>query len=81
MRTICHYDFRKIRLALLKFHALTREEDGSRVKHGLGWCGPRPIHVVVADDPETQEPVVITAYEPDPFRWDSTFRVRRQEPQ
>lgn len=42
----------------------------------LGWVGNRPIHVVAADDPGG-ETVVITVYEPDPIRWDPTFRGRQ----
>ena len=47
----------------------------------LGWCGRRPIHVVAADNPEAQETVIITVYEPDARRWDPTFRIRRQDVQ
>lgn len=43
----------------------------------LGWLGPRPFHVVAADVPGGSVTVVITGYEPDPMRWDSTFRYRR----
>ncbi len=42
-----------------------------------GVCGSRPLHVVVADNLEDREMIVITAYEPDPARWDPTFRRRR----
>ena len=42
----------------------------------LGWRGNRPLHVVVADNQEDSEIIVITAYEPDPDRWDSDFRRR-----
>jgi hypothetical protein len=31
----------------------------------LGWIGLRPLHVVVAYDPEGRRAYVITAYEPD----------------
>ena len=47
----------------------------------LGWCSGRPIHVVAADNPETQETIIVTVYEPDPRRWDPSFRIRRQDDQ
>jgi len=40
----------------------------------LGWRGPRPIHVVVAEDSEAGILVVVTAYEPDPVQWDAGFK-------
>ena len=43
----------------------------------LGWSGERPIHVVVADNPEGQETIVITVYEPDPAQWEPGFRRRQ----
>lgn len=43
----------------------------------LGFCGSRPIHVVAADNAADQESIVITVYEPNPARWDSTFRTFR----
>ena len=43
----------------------------------LGFCDSRPMHIVVADNTETQETIIITAYEPDPEQWDSTFCRRR----
>lgn len=44
----------------------------------LGWRGPRPLHVVVADNQEAQETIVITVYQPDPNQWEPGFRRRRQ---
>jgi len=44
----------------------------------LGWCGSRPIHVVVADDTVDDEFVVITVYEPDPALWSDDLRRRRK---
>ena len=44
----------------------------------LGWCGARPIHVVVADNAEAKETIVITVYEPDTAQWEPGFRKRRQ---
>ncbi len=45
----------------------------------LGWCGPRPLHVVIADDLEARETIVITVYEPDPEQWEPGF-LRRRNP-
>lgn len=42
----------------------------------LGWRKSQPLHVVVADDPDSQQTIVITVYEPDPSKWDSSFRRR-----
>lgn len=50
-------------------------EDGLRLM--LGWSGPRPIHVVVAD--RAAASIVITVYEPDPTRWDAAFRERMRK--
>lgn len=44
----------------------------------LGWVGSRPLHVVVADDPQAREEIVITVYEPDPNEWEPGFRRRKQ---
>ena len=44
----------------------------------LGWSGARPIHVVVADNPEQHETIVITVYEPDLDRWEPGFEKRRK---
>lgn len=44
----------------------------------LGWAGSRPLHVVVADDPQAQEVIVITVYEPNPNEWEPGFRRRKQ---
>ena len=43
----------------------------------LGWCGTRPLHVVVADNKIGHESIVITVYDPDPEKWDSEFRRRK----
>jgi len=42
----------------------------------LGFCDNRPVHVVAADAPDEDETVIITVYQPDVGRWDSTFRRR-----
>ena len=45
----------------------------------LGWCGPRPIHMVVADNLADNETIVVTVYEPDPERWESGFERRKSQ--
>jgi len=44
----------------------------------LGWIGPRPVHVVAADNDEDQLTVIITVYEPDPELWEPEFKTRRK---
>jgi hypothetical protein len=44
----------------------------------LGWVDDSPIHVVVASDSDGDW-LVVTAYEPDPDRWDDGF-ARRTRP-
>ncbi len=43
----------------------------------LGWCGSRPLHVVVAYNAQDDEQIVITVYEPDPVQWEDGFRRRK----
>jgi hypothetical protein len=43
----------------------------------LGWVEGRPLHVVAAYRADDDETIVITAYEPDPARWERGFRVRK----
>ena len=43
----------------------------------LGWVGSRPLHVVAADNPEEEDTIVITVYEPEPDQWEVGFRRRR----
>jgi hypothetical protein len=43
----------------------------------LGWCGSRPLHVVVADNPSAGEAIIVTVYEPDPARWEDGFTRRK----
>ena len=43
----------------------------------LGWCGSRPLHVVIADNAKAQETIVITVYEPDSAQWQPDLRRRR----
>ncbi len=42
----------------------------------LGFVGGRPLHVVAADNTAGAETIIITVYEPDPRRWDESFRRR-----
>lgn len=44
----------------------------------LGWPKNIPLHVVAADEPNTNITHVITAYKPDPDQWDDDFRRRRK---
>lgn len=44
----------------------------------LGRAWGRALHVVVAEAEEGKVGVVITAYEPDPDRWDGELRRRRR---
>ena len=43
----------------------------------LGFQGNRPIHVVISEHQKTNEIIVITAYLPDPSKWDKDFVRRR----
>ena len=43
----------------------------------LGWSGARPLHVVAADEPDSDITFVITVYQPDPELWSPDFRSRR----
>ncbi|MBN1655883.1 MAG: DUF4258 domain-containing protein [Deltaproteobacteria bacterium] len=38
----------------------------------------RPLHVVAADEIESDITQVITAYQPDPDQWDNGFRRRKK---
>ncbi|HWR20370.1 MAG TPA: DUF4258 domain-containing protein [Verrucomicrobiae bacterium] len=44
----------------------------------LGWWNARPLHVVAAENAETRETIVITAYEPDPEEWERGFKRRKR---
>jgi Domain of unknown function (DUF4258) len=44
----------------------------------LGWSSGRPLHVVVAYFPGRVIRIV-TAYRPDPERWDASYRQRRRQ--
>ena len=43
----------------------------------LGYVNARPLHVAAADDDLGKQTIVITIYEPDSNRWDSTFSKRK----
>ncbi len=44
----------------------------------LGVVSGRPLHLVVATDVENNLRIIVTVYEPDPTKWDSGFRRRKQ---
>jgi hypothetical protein len=44
----------------------------------LGWQDHRPLHVVAAYNEQDDEIIVITAYVPDPKRWNASFEVRKR---
>lgn len=43
----------------------------------LGWRGSRPLHVVAADNVQSDETIVITVYEPAPQEWEAGFARRK----
>lgn len=43
----------------------------------LGWCGRRPLHIVVADNNDSEESIIVTVYEPSQNEWKSGFRRRK----
>lgn len=43
----------------------------------LGYCGGRPVHVVLALETATRTGWVVTAYIPDIAIWEADFRSRR----
>jgi hypothetical protein len=43
----------------------------------LGWSGPRPVHVVIADNYSDNQVIVVTVYEPDPDEWEPDFTRRK----
>ena len=44
----------------------------------LGWNGPRPIHVVLAENTADKETIIITVYEPNGAEWEAGFRRRKR---
>ena len=45
----------------------------------LKFVNHRPLHVVVAQDPDSRNCVLITAYWPDQFIWQFDFRNKKNE--
>lgn len=43
----------------------------------LGFQGKRPFHVVISENPTTNELTVITVYIPDPENWKKNSKSRR----
>ena len=43
----------------------------------LGWLGPEPLHVVIAENKPKDEVIVVTVYKPDPKIWEAGFRRRK----
>jgi hypothetical protein len=43
----------------------------------FGWRDSRPLHIVVATDTAGQRKIVITAYVPDPNKWEADFKRRK----
>ena len=43
----------------------------------LGFQGKRPFHMVISENPETNEVTIVTVYIPDPRKWDKNFKGRR----
>ena len=43
----------------------------------LGLPNNRPLHVVAADETDTDITHIITAYQPDPEKWDESFKRRK----
>lgn len=44
----------------------------------FGFVQTRPIHVVIARDPENERCIIITAYEPDHVIWEAGFRIKKK---
>ena len=43
----------------------------------LGFQGKHPFHVVVSENPETDQTTIITVYLPSPETWNRDFKSRR----
>ena len=43
----------------------------------LGYSGFKPIHVVVAENPDNSVCFIVTAYQPDSALWSADFKNRR----
>ena len=68
-------DVEDVMAVLANAETIEEYEDGSRLV--LRRAGVRPLHVVVAEDDTDGLASVVPVYEPDPARWDATFRQRR----
>jgi hypothetical protein len=42
----------------------------------LGFIEHRPLHLLVAKDPDTEDCTLVTAYEPDKMLWSSDFKTK-----
>lgn len=69
-------DVGDVRAALQSGKIIEEYEDGTRLI--LGRSGIRPLHLVIKQE-EAETTFLIMVYEPDPLRWDPSFR-RRIEP-
>jgi len=45
----------------------------------LGFEENTPIHIVLADMPTGDGPIIVTVYQPDPTLWNATFTSRRSK--
>ncbi len=45
----------------------------------LKFVNDRPLHVVVAQNPETKGCIIITCYEPDPHMWSADYKEKREK--
>ncbi len=45
----------------------------------LGWRHARPLHIVAAENAESGETIVVTAYEPSREEWQQDFKKRRTD--
>ncbi len=43
----------------------------------LGFAGPRPLHIVAADNAAAEKRIIITVYEPDPALWEADWMIRK----
>lgn len=43
----------------------------------LGYSSGKPLHVLFADNQDSNERIIITAYHPDPMLWTDDFATRR----
>lgn len=45
----------------------------------LGWRQARPLHIVAAENAESGETIVVTAYEPSREEWQQDFKKKRTD--